>query len=67
VLILRGQDNRFGWDDYWQYAFLVLASAGTAGLIVAFAEIFKTLGRPAAAILIAALIYWLATIPLWFL
>ena len=66
VLILRGQDNRFGWDDDWQYGFLVLASLGTAGIVVAFAEIFKTLGRATAAILIAALIYWLATIPLWF-
>ena len=66
VLILRGQDNRFSWADDWQYAFLVLASLGTAGLIVAFTEIFKTPGRAAAAILIAALIYWLATIPLWF-
>jgi hypothetical protein len=67
VLILRGQDNRFSWDEYWQqYAFLVLASAGAAGIIVAFAEIFKTLGRAAAAILIAAAAYWAATIPLWF-
>src|SRR6202044_1214727 len=32
----------------------------------AFAEIFKTLGRAAAAILIAASVYWAATIPLWF-
>ena len=66
VLILRGQDNRFTWDDYWQYAFLVLASAGTAGIIVAFAEIFKTLGRATAAIVIAAAAYWAVTIPLWF-
>ncbi len=66
VLILRGQDNRFSWDDDWQYAFLVLASFGAAGLIAAFSTIFKTLGRPAAAIVIAALTYWAATIPLWF-
>ena len=66
VLILRGQDNRFSWDDGWQYVFLVLASVGAAGLIVAFLAIFKTLGRAAAAIVIAALIYWAATIPLWF-
>jgi hypothetical protein len=66
VLILRGQDNRFSWDDSWQYVFLVLASVGTAGLIIAFAAIFKTLGRAAAAMVTAALIYWAATIPLWF-
>jgi hypothetical protein len=66
VLILRGQDNRFSWDDNWQYALLVLASVGAAGLIAAFTTMFKTLARPVAAIVIAALIYWAATIPLWF-
>jgi hypothetical protein len=66
VLILRGGMNRFLWDGDWQYAFLALASAGAAGFIVAFTTIFKTLGRAAASILIAAAIYWAATIPLWF-
>ena len=66
VLILRGQDNRFSWDDGWQYAFLALASVGTAGLIVASGTIIKKLGRAATAILIAGLIYWAATVPLWF-
>ena len=68
VLILRGDPNRFSWDGYgaWQYVFLILASAGAAGLLAAFAEIFKTLDRAAAAIVIAALVYWAATIPLWF-
>jgi hypothetical protein len=66
VLILRGDSNRFSWDGDWQYAFLALASFGAAGLIVAFAEIFRTLGRGAAAVVIAALIYWAATLPLWF-
>ena len=66
VLILRGGVNRFSWDGDWQYAFLALASVGAAGFIVAFASIFKTLGRAAAAILIAAIIYWAATVPLWF-
>ncbi len=66
VLILRGQDNRFSWDGDWQYAFLMLASFGAAGFVVALVEIFRTLSRGAAAIAIAALIYWAATIPLWF-
>jgi hypothetical protein len=66
VLILRGGPNRFSWDGDWQYAFLALASFGAAGLIVAFAEIYRTLARGAAAVVIAALIYWAATIPLWF-
>ena len=52
VLILRGGANRFSWDSDWQYAFLLLASFGAAGLIVAFTEIFRTLGRGTAAILI---------------
>jgi len=66
VLILRGQANRFSWEGDWQYAFLLLASFGAAGFIAAFAEIFKTLDRGAAAIVIAAVTYWAATIPLWF-
>jgi len=66
VLILRGRSSRFSWDGDWQYAFLTLASFGAAGLIAAFADIFRTLSRAAAAIVIAALIYWAATIPLWF-
>jgi len=66
ALILRGGSNRFSWDGNWQYAFLMLASFGAAGLIAAFAEIFRTLSRAAAAIVIAAIFYWAATIPLWF-
>jgi hypothetical protein len=66
VLILRGGSNRFLWEGDWQYAFLVLASVGAAGLAAAFADTFRTLGRAAAAIVIAAAIYWAVTIPLWF-
>ena len=66
VLILRGGANRFMWEGDWQYVLLALASVGAAGFFVAFASIFKTLGRAAAAMLIAALIYWAATVPLWF-
>jgi hypothetical protein len=66
VLILRGAVNRFSWSGDWQYVFLLLASFGAAGFIAAFVEIFRTLDRGAAAIVIAAMIYWAATIPLWF-
>jgi hypothetical protein len=66
VLILRGDSNRFSWDSNWQYVILLFASVGTAGLVVAFAEIIKTAGRAAAAMLIAAAAYWVLTIPLWF-
>ena len=66
VLVLRGQVNRFSWEGDWQYVFLALASLGAAGFVAAFAEIVRTLGRAGAAIVIAAMIYWLATIPLWF-
>ncbi len=66
VLILRGDSNRFTWDGDWQYVFLTLASFGAAGLIAAFAQIFRSLSRAAAAIVIAAIVYWAATIPMWF-
>jgi 4-amino-4-deoxy-L-arabinose transferase-like glycosyltransferase len=68
VLILRGGSNRFSWDGEAgsQFAFLLLASVGTAGLIAAFTQIFRTVRRPAAALVIAGLFYWALTIPLWF-
>ena len=66
VLTLRGLSNRFFWDGYWQYVFLVFASLGTGGLIVAGMDIGMKLPRAALAVVIGALIYWAATIPLWF-
>src|SRR5260370_10759044 len=66
VLILRGLSNRFFWESDWQYVFLVLGSLGAAGLIIAFATIFTRMRRATAAIVIGSIIYWAATIPLWF-
>ena len=66
VLVLRGLSNRFFWEGNWQYAFLVIASLGTAGLLVAFLDVFKSLGRAPTAVVIGATIYWAATVPLWF-
>lgn len=65
ALLLRGLPNRFFWESNWQYVFIVLGSLGAAGLIVAFTEIFMRMRRAAAAIVIGAMIYWAATIPLW--
>jgi hypothetical protein len=66
TLLLRGMSNRFSWESNWQYVFLLLASVGAAGLMVAFADIFMRMRRAAAAIAIGAIVYWAATIPLWF-
>ena len=66
VLILRGLSNRFFWESNWQCVFIALGSLGAAGLIVGFAKIFMRMRRAAAAIIIGAMIYWAATIPLWF-
>jgi hypothetical protein len=66
ALLLRGLSNRFFWESDWQYVFIVLGSLGAAGLMVAFAEIFMRMRRAAAAIVIGSMIYWAATIPLWF-
>jgi hypothetical protein len=66
TLLLRGMSNRFIWESNWQYVFLALASCGAAGLIVAFAEIFMRMRRATAAIVIGSIVYWAATIPLWF-
>jgi hypothetical protein len=66
VLLLRGLPNRFFWESGWQYVFIALGSLGAAGLIIAFATIFMRMRRATAAVVIAAAIYWLVTIPLWF-
>jgi hypothetical protein len=66
VMILRGLPNRFYWGDSWQYFWLALGSFGAAGLIVAARGIVPKLGRAASAVMIAGLVYWLSTIPLWF-
>jgi hypothetical protein len=66
VLILRGRSSRFLWDGDWQYVFLAIASLGTAGLICASGDVILKLPRAALAIVIGSLIYWAATIPLWF-
>ena len=66
VLLLRGMSNRFFWASGWQYAFLAVASFGSAGLLVAFGDIYLRMRRAAAAVVIGALVYWAATIPLWF-
>jgi hypothetical protein len=66
VLLLRGMSNRFFWESDWQYGFLALGSLGAAGLIAAFADVYPRMRRAAAAVLIGAMVYWAATIPLWF-
>ncbi|HYL58642.1 MAG TPA: glycosyltransferase family 39 protein [Candidatus Acidoferrales bacterium] len=66
VLLLRGMSNRFFWESGWQYGFLVLGSFGAAGLIAAFADVYPRMRRAAAAVLIGAMVYWAATLPLWF-
>ena len=66
VMILRGLPNRFYWNGGWQYFWMALGSAGAAGLIVAARELIPRLTRASSAIMIAAIIYWLAIVPLWF-
>jgi hypothetical protein len=66
VLLLRGMSNRFFWTSGWQYGFLALGSFGAAGLIAAFADTYLRMRRAAAAAVISAMVYWAATIPLWF-
>ncbi|HUA35320.1 MAG TPA: glycosyltransferase family 39 protein [Candidatus Binataceae bacterium] len=66
VMILRGLPNRFYWNGDWQYFWMALGSAGAAGLIVAARDLIPRLGRAPSAIMIAAIVYWLAIVPLWF-
>ncbi len=66
ALILRGLPNRFEWHDAWRYVMALLGSIGAAGLILAAIEVIPKLTRASMAVLIAAAVYWLAMVPLWF-
>lgn len=65
VLILRGMANRFTWHSGARWLFVALGSIGAGGLTFAAIELFPQLNRATAAVLIAALIYWAASLPLW--
>lgn len=65
ALILRGLPNRFAWHSRARWLITALGSIGASGLVFAAIEVFPKLNRAAAAVLIAASIYWAATLPLW--
>jgi hypothetical protein len=66
ALVLRGLPNRFEWHDAWRYVMALLGSIGAAGLIFATIDVIPKLTRASMAVLIAAAVYWLAMVPLWF-
>lgn len=66
VLILRGMPIRFEWHSAWRYVMALLGSIGGAGLIFATIDVIRKLTRASAAVLIAAAVYWVAMVPLWF-
>jgi hypothetical protein len=66
VMILRGLPNRFCWNTGWQYFWMALGALGAGGLVVAARDAIARIDRAAAALTIAAILYWAATIPLWF-
>jgi hypothetical protein len=66
VMILRGLPNRFYWNSGWQYFWMALGALGAGGLVIAARDAIARIDRAAAALAIAALVYWAATIPLWF-
>lgn len=65
ALILRGLPNRFIWHSGARWLVTALGSVGASGLIFAAIGLLPGLNRAASAVLIAASIYWAATLPLW--
>lgn len=69
ALTLRGMPRALNWTQAaggaagWIVA--ALGSVGAAGLSVAAIETIPRIGRGAAAVLLTAAVYWLATLPLW--
>jgi hypothetical protein len=66
ALVLRGMPDRFVWPGATGIAAAALGSLGLAGLCVAAIDTIPRLNRAAAAVLLTAAIYWIATLPLWF-
>ena len=65
VLLLRGLPTHFEWRGAGQWIATALGSLGAAGLIVAAPRALRRLNRAGAAMVITAMCYWAATIPLW--
>lgn len=65
ALVLRGLSPRFSWSGWARGPVLVLASLGSAGLILAAAGLRKRITRASAAVLLTAGFYWCGSIPLW--
>ncbi len=69
ALTLRGMPRHLRWPDAdtaGGWAVLGLASLGAAGLCVSAVEAIPRMGRGGAAVMLTAVVYWLATLPLWF-
>jgi hypothetical protein len=66
VMILRGLPNRFYWNGGWQFFWMTLGAIGAGGFVMATWDAIARMDRAAAALVIAASLYWAATVPLWF-
>lgn len=65
-LLLAGSESQhFRWPGAAGWIAAVLGSVGAAGLWVAAVEVLPKMGRGAAAVMLAAGVYWAATLPLW--
>lgn len=65
ALVLRGLSPRFSWSGWERWPMLVLASLGSAGLILAAAGLRRRITRASTAVLLTAVFYWCGSIPLW--
>ncbi len=67
MLVLAGTETQhFRWPGVAGWIVAVLGSLGAAGLCLAAVEVIPGMRRGAAAMMLTALVYWVATLPLWF-
>lgn len=66
ALVLRGLPNRFIWSSAWQYAFLAIGCLGASAVITMAWEARRAMTRTSCAMVVAAGLYWLLTLPTWF-
>ncbi len=66
ALVLRGLPTRFYWTGWERWVAVAWGSVGAAGIFFAAREVVARMSRGAAAVVLTAIVYWLAMQPLWF-
>jgi hypothetical protein len=65
ALLLRGLPTRYYWTGWQRWIAVGWGSIGAAGIFFAARDAMPRMGRSAGAVIITAIVYWIAMQPLW--